>query len=78
MQDGASETRSSGRRQLTLIIITAVLSLGGSYLLFFAAQNSSGWGTTNNGAFVNPPLNIVDLGWQDEKGIKVTTGGCGR
>ena len=35
MQDGASETRSSGRRQLTLILITAALSLGGSYLLFF-------------------------------------------
>ena len=75
MQDGASETRSSGRRQLTLILITAALSLGGSYLLFFATQNSSGWGTTNNGAFVNPPLNIEDLGWQDNKGIKLTTSG---
>lgn len=73
MQDGTAKKPLSGRRQLTLILITATLSLGGSYLLFFLAQDSSGWGTTNNGAFVNPPLNIEDIGWQDSKGIKVPT-----
>lgn len=75
MQDGTANKPWSGRRQLTLILITATLSLGGSYLLFFVTQDKAGWGTTNNGAFVNPPLNIEDIGWQDNKGIKVSTSG---
>ena len=45
MQDEASATRSSGRRQLTLILITAAMSLGGSYLLFFATWL---WTVTEN------------------------------
>lgn len=75
MQHGTANKSSSGSRQLTLILIIATLSLGGSYLLFFLAQNGSGWGTTNNGAFVEPPLNIADIGWQDSKGINVPTSG---
>ena len=64
MQDKPAKKPASGRRQLTLILITATLSLGGSYLLFFASQNSSGWGTTNKGDFVNPPLTIEAIGWE--------------
>jgi hypothetical protein len=75
MQDKHSGSQTSGRRQLALILIISTVSLGGSYLLFFAAQNGSGWGTTNNGDFVMPPTTIADVGWQDENGLSVTTSG---
>ena len=75
MQDKPAKKPASGRRQLTLILITATLSLGGSYLLFFASQNSSGWGTTNKGDFVNPPLTIEAIGWESENGVAVGTSG---
>lgn len=58
----------SGRSQLLIIIAVAMVSLGGSYLLFYFSQNSDGWGTTNHGAFVQPPLTIDQLGWQSAEG----------
>ena len=40
-----------------------MLSLGGSYLLFYFASSGGGWGTTNHGAFVSPPTTMTELGW---------------
>tara|TARA_A100001015_G_scaffold26700_1_gene29873 strand:+ start:1275 stop:1790 length:516 start_codon:yes stop_codon:yes gene_type:complete len=54
----------SGRLQLIAIVLISVLSLGGSYLMFFVAKGGSGWGTTNNGEFVIPAMNVTDFGWQ--------------
>ena len=52
----------SGRLQLIAIVLISVLSLGGSYLMFFVAKGGSGWGTTNNGEFVIPAVNVTDFG----------------
>ena len=58
------EPKAGGRRQLTVILITAAISLIGSYGLFWVAKGGVGWGTTNNGEFVTPLTNRSDLGWQ--------------
>ena len=55
---------ASGRKQLTVILITAAISLLGSYGLFWVAKGGVGWGTTNKGEFVTPLTNRSDLGWQ--------------
>ena len=71
-----SETKENdARRQLTLILIVASLSLGGSYALFYLARGSEGWGTTNNGAFVDPPSTITELGWSTQDGATLSTSG---
>ena len=54
------------RTQMIVMLAVAMISLGGSYLLFYLAQGTEGWGTTNNGAWVEPPTTIADLGWQVE------------
>ena len=54
---------SSGRRQLTIILVMAFFSLGGSYALFFSAKGGASWGTTNNGVFVQPATTVAALGW---------------
>ena len=53
-----------GRRQLLMIMGIAMVTLGGSYLLFYLSSGTGGWGTTNHGTFVQPPLHTDDLGWQ--------------
>lgn len=58
-----NKASGSGRRQLTVILVIALVTLGGSYLLFYFASTGSGWGTTNNGEFVQPPTTIEALGW---------------
>lgn len=71
-----SETKENGaRRQLTLILIVASLSLGGSYALFYLARGAEVWGTTNNGAFVDPPSTITELGWSTQDGATLSTSG---
>ena len=60
-----SEGSSKGRRQLTIILVIALVSLGGSYLTFYFASSGSGWGTTNHGDFVVPETNMSELGWPD-------------
>lgn len=50
--------------QLLIIMAIAFVTLGASYLLFYAAQDGGGWGTTNHGEFVEPHTNVNDLGWQ--------------
>ena len=52
---------ASGRKQLTVILITAAISLLGSYGLFWVAKGGVGWGTTNKGEFVTPLTNRSDL-----------------
>ena len=70
-----ARTRPSGRRQLTIILLMATVSLGGSYLLFFSAQSGQGWGTTNNGKFVQPPVTIEQLEWQTPERQRLVTSG---
>ena len=64
-------TRRTGRWQLYAIVAVAVLSIGGSYSLFYVSKSTGGWGTTNNGAFVSPPMTTDDLGWRDVSGSQV-------
>ena len=58
-----AEPTPSGRRQLLVIMGIALITLGGSYLLFYFASQSGGWGTTNHGEFVSPPITRQELGW---------------
>lgn len=54
-----------GRRQLVLIVLISVLSLGGSYSLFYSTSEGGVWGTTNQGQFVTPALTVADAGVTD-------------
>jgi len=56
-----SATRRS-RAQLLLILLIAFGSLGGSYLLYHVARDAGVWGTTNQGEFVDPPVQVTSLG----------------
>ena len=67
--------KNSGRRQLTIILVMALFSLGGSYLLFFSAKTGSSWGTTNNGAFVQPPVTVQQLDWRSIENVSLDTSG---
>lgn len=67
--DTSTETETAriqrrNRLQMMAIMSIALITLGGSYALFYYAKTSGGWGTTNNGEFVEPTMNISDLGWQ--------------
>lgn len=68
-------TKNTGRRQLTIILVMAAFSLGGSYLLFFSAKSGSSWGTTNNGAFVQPPVTVQQLDWRTIENVPLDTSG---
>ena len=57
---------TKSQKQLLTIMAVALISLGGSYLLFYLAQGGDGWGTTNHGQFVRPNLNVTEIGWQQE------------
>ena len=81
-EDPVAAAQSRNRKQMLAIIGIALVSLGGAYLLFYAAKQSGGWGTTNHGAFVEPPLSTAELGWQVEAPqekwwIWVVTDRCG-
>ncbi|MEM1433276.1 MAG: hypothetical protein AAGG11_04420 [Pseudomonadota bacterium] len=56
-----SETGSSGRLQLLIMLVVAAVSLFGSYFLFLAVRGEGGLGTVNNGEFVSPPLTVAEL-----------------
>ncbi|MEL0047621.1 MAG: hypothetical protein VW867_03170 [Gammaproteobacteria bacterium] len=73
MEQSEQNKPSSGRKQLAIILIMAVCSLGGSYALFFAAQGGERWGTTNNGTFVQPMLTVDDLQWRSPDGAPLST-----
>lgn len=61
-----------GRRQLVTLFSIAFVTLGLSWLLFLAARGGMSWGTTNNGEFVDPPVQVDSLDWLDQKGSFVT------
>lgn len=64
MTETSTQPTGNGRRQVIVIMAIAFLSLGGSYLLFYLASTQGGWGTTNNGEFVQPPVQVGSLQWQ--------------
>ena len=66
MNDEAQTNRIQKRNRMHMLGIMAValVSVGGAYMLFYVAKESGGWGTTNRGAFVEPPVNTRELGWQ--------------
>ena len=64
-------SQGNNRSQLTIILITATISLLGSYGLFWVAKAGVGWGTTNNGTFVTPATNRLDLGWQFQSDLEL-------
>ena len=41
--------------------------------MFFAAQDGERWGTTNNGAFVQPVVTVDQLQWQTPDGVPLST-----
>ena len=61
---GTELTQRRNRTQMIVILLVAFVTLGGSYVMFYTAKNSGGWGTTNNGTFVEPATNIEQFGWQ--------------
>ena len=60
------DVKRHNRRQMIVIMMIGFVTLGGSYTAYYFAQNSDGWGTTNNGTFIEPPVNTEQLGWQVE------------
>jgi len=64
VEQPAIAARRSNRRQLLLIAVITAVSLGGSYWLYFNTLGSGVWGTTNNGAFVDPPVQAAQLSLQ--------------
>lgn len=57
-----------GRRQLVTLFGISFATLGLAWLLFLGAREGMSWGTTNNGEFVDPPMQVDSLAWQDSKG----------
>ncbi len=53
--------QSKARRQLLWMFGIGFAAVGLSYALFYFAKTSGGWGTTNNGTFVDPPVNAGEL-----------------
>jgi hypothetical protein len=66
---------TSGRRQLIWIILIAAASFGGAFVLYYAAPSLGPWGTTNHGAFVDPPVTIERLELRDAARAEFRTAG---
>jgi cytochrome oxidase Cu insertion factor (SCO1/SenC/PrrC family) len=60
---------------LLAMFAIAFLTLGGSYMLFYAAREGGVWGTTNEGAFVDPPMTVAELNLTGSDGLPLTEGG---
>lgn len=56
-----SSPRTDPRLQFLVIVGISVVSLTGAWLLYQQARDGALWGTTNHGAFVDPPLTVADL-----------------
>ena len=67
--------QQKNRRMLLAMFAIAFLTLGGSYALFYMARSGGVWGTTNHGAFVDPPVTVGELGLTDDRGALLTEGG---
>ena len=70
-----ADATAKNRRMLLVMFAIAFLTLGGSYVLFYAAQEGGVWGTTNKGEFVDPPLTVSTLGLKGGDGQLLTEGG---
>ena len=69
MSDEAPDRRSAaGRRQLLIMFGIAFATLAGAYVLYFGARSSGGWGTVNEGEFVDPPMQAGNLALVDFDG----------
>jgi hypothetical protein len=66
MTDNPAKRR--GRLQLLAIVAIALASVAGAYLLFQFARSGGLWGTTNKGAFVQPPVTVAELQVHDAAG----------
>ena len=55
---------NNSRKQLMLMLVIMVVTLGGSYLLFVVAQGTGVWGTVNKGEFVKPTRSVTDFDWR--------------
>ena len=53
---------NKGRKQLLMMFAIAFVTMGLAYASFYYARTEGTWGTTNHGAFVDPPLQLDDLG----------------
>lgn len=71
----AAEARRKNRRLLLAMFAIALVTLGGSYVLFYLAKQGGVWGTTNKGTFVEPPLTVAELGLADPQGATLSEGG---
>jgi hypothetical protein len=56
---------SRGRRQLMQLFGIAFATLGLAWLTYFLVSGGKFMGTTNHGAFVDPPMNIDTLAFSD-------------
>lgn len=63
------QTKAGNRRQLIVMLLIVGASLGGSYALYRAANSGGVWSTTNNGEFVDPPVNSAALDLVDSAGL---------
>jgi hypothetical protein len=63
------------RIQLIAVVSIALLSLGGSYGLFYLSREGGVWGTTNRGEFVSPAVTVQSLQIRDRQNQAVTEGG---
>lgn len=75
MTEVEAAARRKNRVQMLAIMAIALVSLGGSYLLFYTSRTGDIWGTTNNGTFVTPALAVADLGIRDGQGRLLQEGG---
>ena len=62
------KSANASRTQLVLIVVIALASLGGAWLLYFLTSTGDPWATSNHGAFVNPPLMAHELGVRSAAG----------
>lgn len=62
------------RSQLLLILLIAFGTVGGSYLLFYTTRDAGVWGTVNHGEFVEPAVQVGDLGLRREGGAPFEVG----
>jgi len=74
MAEAENQAKRRNRVQLVAIVAVALISLGGSYALFYAARSGDLWGTTNRGAFVSPPVTVMELDIRDVDGQPLAEG----
>ncbi len=70
-----TDAHRKNRRLLLAMFAIGFFSLGASYVLYYTTRDGGVWGTTNHGAFVDPPLTVADLGVRDGRGALMTEGG---